>query len=129
MSDDGSLDPHYVSEAGAKVANGTYISCACADLTAQAAAGTVRQGVQEAGQVPRRYLLRRGLRRHQRHHPGDEGPRDQGHAAGIVSGLHKVTYKGLTKTVHFQSNGNIAGTAVYVYKCEERQDRVSGLAP
>ena len=38
MSDDGSLDPHYVSEAGAKVANGTYISCACADLTSAAAA-------------------------------------------------------------------------------------------
>ena len=59
MSDDGSLDPHYVSEAGAKVANGTYISCACADLTSAAAADAVRQGVPEAGQVPGRHLLRR----------------------------------------------------------------------
>ncbi len=49
--------------------------------------------------------------------------------AGIVSGLHKVTYKGLTKVVHFQANGNIAGTAVYVYEVKNGKIGVVGLAP
>ncbi len=46
-----------------------------------------------------------------------------------MNGLHKVTYMGLTKTVHFQSNGNIAGTAVYIYKVKNGKIGVVGLAP
>ena len=38
--------------------------------------------------------------------------------AKVVSGLHSVSYKGLTKTVAFQSDGNISGTSVYIYKVE-----------
>ncbi len=49
--------------------------------------------------------------------------------AGIVSGLHKATYKGLTKTVHFQSNGNIAGNVRLHLQGEERQDRRRRLGP
>ena len=36
--------------------------------------------------------------------------------AEVVQGLKGVTFAGLTKTIHFQSNGDIAGTAEYVYK-------------
>ena len=32
----------------------------------------------------------------------------------LVGELHKITYKGLTKTIHFQAYGNIAGSAIYV---------------
>ncbi len=32
----------------------------------------------------------------------------------IVSELHKISYKGMTKTVKFQSDGNIAGSAIFV---------------
>ena len=38
MSDDGSIDPHYVTQAGATVANGTLLSCACQDITQDPAA-------------------------------------------------------------------------------------------
>jgi branched-chain amino acid transport system substrate-binding protein len=34
--------------------------------------------------------------------------------AGLVAELHKNVYKGLTKTIKFQRNGNIAGAAIYV---------------
>ena len=34
--------------------------------------------------------------------------------AGIVSALHKLSYKGMTKVVKFQTNGNIAGSAIFV---------------
>jgi branched-chain amino acid transport system substrate-binding protein len=33
---------------------------------------------------------------------------------GIVTALHKITYKGITKTIKFQKNGNISGSAIYV---------------
>ena len=46
-----------------------------------------------------------------------------------MNGLHKVTYKGLTKTVHFQPNGNIAGAAMYIYNVKNGKIGVVGLAP
>jgi branched-chain amino acid transport system substrate-binding protein len=36
--------------------------------------------------------------------------------SGIVSALHKLSYKGMTKIVKFQTNGNIAGSAIFVNK-------------
>ncbi len=38
--------------------------------------------------------------------------------ANLVAELHKITFKGITKIVHFQKNGNIAGSAIYVNKVE-----------
>ena len=34
--------------------------------------------------------------------------------AGLVTALHSISYKGITKTVKFQSDGNISGNAIYV---------------
>ncbi|HEY5265758.1 MAG TPA: branched-chain amino acid ABC transporter substrate-binding protein [Acidimicrobiales bacterium] len=34
--------------------------------------------------------------------------------ANIVTELHKISFKGITKTIKFQKNGNIAGAAIYV---------------
>jgi branched-chain amino acid transport system substrate-binding protein len=34
--------------------------------------------------------------------------------AGVVAELHKISYKGVTKLIKFQSDGNIAGAAIYV---------------
>lgn len=130
MSDDGSLDPHYVKDAGASVANGTYISCACADLTKSAAAAPFAKAFQklakfavgtysaEAYDATNTIIdVMKNL-----------GPSKISRGA-IVSKLHTVTYKGLTKTVHFEPNGNIAGTAVYVYKVVNGNIVVQGLAP
>ena len=38
--------------------------------------------------------------------------------ANLVTQLHKITFKGITKVVKFQKNGNIAGSAIYVNKVE-----------
>jgi branched-chain amino acid transport system substrate-binding protein len=38
--------------------------------------------------------------------------------ANLVAELHKISYKGITKTVKFQSDGNIAGNAIYINKVE-----------
>jgi branched-chain amino acid transport system substrate-binding protein len=34
--------------------------------------------------------------------------------AAVVTELHKISYKGITKTIKFQKDGNIAGSAIYV---------------
>jgi branched-chain amino acid transport system substrate-binding protein len=34
--------------------------------------------------------------------------------ANIVAELHKISFKGITKTLKFQKNGNISGSAIYV---------------
>ncbi|HEV3187813.1 MAG TPA: branched-chain amino acid ABC transporter substrate-binding protein [Acidimicrobiales bacterium] len=34
--------------------------------------------------------------------------------SAVVAELHKISYKGITKTIKFQKDGNIAGAAIYV---------------
>ncbi|MGH9106718.1 MAG: branched-chain amino acid ABC transporter substrate-binding protein [Acidimicrobiales bacterium] len=129
MSDDGSLDPHYVKEAGANVANGTYISCACADLTASAAARPFAKAFQKLAGFPvgtysaEAYDCTNTVIDVMKH-LGAHVTRQR-----IVNALHKVTFKGLTKVVHFKPNGNIAGTAVYMYRVKAGKIGVLGLAP
>jgi branched-chain amino acid transport system substrate-binding protein len=36
--------------------------------------------------------------------------------ANVVNELHKISYVGITKTVAFQADGNIAGKAIYAYQ-------------
>jgi len=118
MSDDGSLDPHYVSEAGASVANGTLLSCACTNLgsskvdttfssqfkkLAGFAVGTYSAEAYDASNTIIKALQKIGKNVKR---------------SAVVKALHKVVYTGLTKTVHFQPNGNIAGSTVYLYKVE-----------
>src|ERR1700735_4354529 len=116
MSDDGSLDPNYVSQATAAVANKTLLSCACADLTKGAAAtafasqfkalahfaiGTYSAEAYDAANAT--ISVMKSIGAHVTR-------------AKVVSALHHVSYKGLTKTVAFTSNGNISSTAVYIYQ-------------
>ncbi|HUY29535.1 MAG TPA: branched-chain amino acid ABC transporter substrate-binding protein [Acidimicrobiales bacterium] len=116
MSDDGSLDPHYVSEAGASVANGTLLSCACTNLgssktdttfssqfkkLAGFAVGTYSAEAYDATNTIIKAMAKVG---------------SHVKRSALVKALHKVVYTGLTKTVHFQPNGNIAGSTVYLYQ-------------
>lgn len=115
MSDDGSLDPHYIAQAGASVAKGTVISCACADISKTTTAKSFVSSFKKlAGFAVGTYSaeafdatnaiidVMKGLSKVTR--------------SAVVTGLHKVDYPGITKTVKFKSNGDISGTAVYVYK-------------
>jgi branched-chain amino acid transport system substrate-binding protein len=129
VSDDGSLDPHYVSEAGAKVANGTYISCACADLTSQASGTSFAKAFQKLAKFAVGTYSAEAFDAANAIIDVMKSLGTNVTRAGIVSGLHKVTYMGLTKTVHFQPDGNIAGTAVYIYNVKNGKIGVVGLAP
>jgi branched-chain amino acid transport system substrate-binding protein len=117
MSDDGSKDPTFVKQAGASVAEGTYISCACEDTISGSAFSAFASGYKQlTGQDPGTYsaeaydaanaiisvMAKKGA---------------SVSKSDIISGLHdsSFSYQGITKTVQFQSNGNVAGNAVYMY--------------
>jgi branched-chain amino acid transport system substrate-binding protein len=118
VSDDGSESDTFISQAGQDVASGTLASCACEDITVNPAASSFNTGFKRlAGYVPGIYSgeaydatnavisVMKSI--------GANVTR-----AKVVSGLHSVNYKGLTKTVAFGADGNIAGTSVYIYKAE-----------
>ncbi len=128
FSDDGSLDQKYIDQAGAAVAEKTYISCACADISTNPAAqdfltnfkklagfasGTYSPEAFDAANTIISVL--KGL--------GAGATRQQ-----VVNALKTVDYQGITKEVKFESNGNIAGTAVYIYQVQGGKIVSLGLA-
>ena len=121
FSDDGSLDPHYVSGAGTSVAAGTLISCPCQDLTSNASAASFISDFKTlAGFAIGTYSgesfdatntiiqVMKGIAAAS----GVSGVTRQ----AVVNGLKTVSFTGITKVVHFQSDGNIAGTAEFIYE-------------
>lgn len=113
-SDDGSLDQHYIDQAGAAVAEGTLASCACADITTTSAGSTFASefkklagfavGTYSAEAYDATNAIISVMKQ-----LGTNITRQ-----AVVTGLKSVNYQGITKTVQFQPNGNISGTAVYI---------------
>ena len=120
MSGDGSEDARFISDAGgASVANGAYLSCACADESNNpAAASFVSAYKSQFGAAPAIYSA-------------EAYDATNFVLAAIKSGaitpstinsyLASNSYTGLTKTIKFQSNGNISGGTIYVYKVQNGQ--------
>jgi branched-chain amino acid transport system substrate-binding protein len=121
FSDDGSDSSTLITGTNPpSAANGVYASCACAQL------GTSRADLQFAA----------GFKALAKYAPGVYSAEafdatnaiiaemqilsrtSRGTASitriNIVNGLHKIVYHGLTKTVSFEPDGNIAGKAIYV---------------
>ena len=128
FSDDGSLDPKYIQQAGANVAEGTYISCACADISNNPAAadfltkfkalagfdsGTYSPEAFDAANTIISVLKTLGTKATRQ---------------GVITALKSVDYKGITKEVKFQANGNISGTSVYIYQVKDGKITSLGLA-
>jgi branched-chain amino acid transport system substrate-binding protein len=128
FSDDGSNDPKYIQQAGADVAEGTYVSCACADIStnpdakdfitqfkalAKFDSGTYSPEAYDATNTIISVLKKLGA----------SATREQ-----VIDALKTVDYKGLTKEVKFESNGNIAGTSVYIYQVQSGKIVSLGLA-
>ena len=128
FSDDGSLDPKYIEQAGASVAEGTYISCACADISANPAAqdfvtkfkalagfdsGTYSPEAFDAANTIIAVLKQLGT---------------SATRQSVETALKTVDYKGITKEIKFEANGNIAGTSVYIYQVKDGKIVSLGLA-
>ena len=114
MSGDGSEDARFIQDAGgASVANGAYLSCACADETSNSAAASFVSAYQQMfGTPPAIYSA-------------EAYDATNFVLAAIKSGattssainnyLASNTYTGITKTIKFQSDGNVSGGTIYVY--------------
>lgn len=120
MSGDGSEDARFISDAGGpSVANGAYLSCACADESTNPAATSFVSAYKSMfGTAPAIYsaeaydatnFVLAAIK------SGATTP------SAINSYLASNSYQGLTKTIKFQSNGNISGGTIYVYKVENGQ--------
>ncbi|MEZ0067075.1 branched-chain amino acid transport system substrate-binding protein [Streptacidiphilus sp. MAP12-20] len=117
MSDDGTNDPKFISLAGT-ASEGWQFTCPC--LSAQAATDTATKAFVTnytalANQAPGTYSpegydtantiisVMKGI--------GSDVTR-----AKVVDGLKTVDYKGLTKEIKFQPNGEVTEKGIYVYE-------------
>jgi branched-chain amino acid transport system substrate-binding protein len=128
MSGDGSNDDQYIKDAGgASNANGVYLSCACGDANSDPKAASFVSAYKALnGQAPGTYSgeaydatnalvkVLQGL--------GDKPTQSQ-----VIDAYKKVNYEGLTKTISFNSSGEVSGSAVYMYQVKDGKRVVLGL--
>jgi branched-chain amino acid transport system substrate-binding protein len=133
FSADGSDSPSLIAGTNPhSAANGVYASCACAVLgttktdkvfaagfraTAKFAPGIYSsQGYDAANAIIDAMKL-----------VAEHGGTAAITRENVVTALHKLTFVGLTKTIHFESDGNITGTAIYVNQVQHGQFVQLGL--
>lgn len=127
LSGDGSLDPGFVTAAGAAAAEGALITCAC-KLASEDAGGELGQFAKNyraaTNSQPGTYstegydaagLLIAGIR---------DGMTDRKALLEHVEGLG--TYDGVGKKISFEPNGNIKATGVFVYEVKNGKLAVLG---
>ncbi|HUV57665.1 MAG TPA: branched-chain amino acid ABC transporter substrate-binding protein [Acidimicrobiales bacterium] len=112
MSDDGSLSPALIqATTPASAANGVYLTCACASSTNKSFNAQYQAlahfSAANATYAPEAYDATNAIINAMKH-------MKKVTRVAIVNALHKLTYKGMTKVIKFQKNGNIAGSAIYV---------------
>jgi branched-chain amino acid transport system substrate-binding protein len=129
MSDDGSDSSSLISgTTPASAANNVYVSCACS-ATVPAAFASAYQALSHFSAANATYAAESydatntiiaALKTVK-----------AGTIASVrkelVSALHKITYKGITKTVAFQADGNISGSAIYVSQVQNGTLKQLGL--
>jgi branched-chain amino acid transport system substrate-binding protein len=116
MSGDGSYDPTYIKNAGAKNAEGTFLSCQCSDIASNPKGGDFVTAYKSAfGQDPGAYSAEaydvtnaiisvlKGL--------GDSPTRD-----AVVKAFGSVDYQGLTKEITFGADHNLKVQTAFLYK-------------
>lgn len=128
ISDDGSLDPKYVAQAGATVAEKTYISCACGDISTNPDAKSFLTGFQALATFPSGTYSPEAYDAANTIISVLKGLGTGATRAAVTAAVKTVDYKGITKEVKFAANGNITGTAVYMYQVTSGKIVPLGLA-
>lgn len=112
MSDDGSLSPALIQgTTPASAANGVYLTCACASSTNTTFNSKYQAlahfSAANATYAPEAFDATNAIINAMKSLKHVTRP-------GIIAALHKLTWKGMTKVIKFQKNGNISGSAIYV---------------
>ena len=125
MSDDGSDDNHLISDTNPhSAANGVYASCGCSVLGTTKVDKAFASGFHAlAHYAPAIYSAEAYDAANTIIFVMKEIAAHAGTAAitrqNIVTALHQITFKGITKTISFEHNGNIAGKAIYVNQVQK----------
>jgi branched-chain amino acid transport system substrate-binding protein len=119
MSGDGSEDAKFITDAGGAPAEGAFLSCACADTSNNSNAQSFNAAYRaQFGTAPAIYsaeaydatnAVLQALK------SGSTTP------AAINSYLATINYQAITKAIKFQSDGNVVGNTIYVYKVQNGQ--------
>ena len=128
ISGDGANDDQYISQAGADVANGSYLTCACGDANSDPKAKTfvtqyaalnnnAKPGTYSGEAYDATNALVEVLK----------GLGANADRATTLDAYKKVNFTGLTKQVVFQPSGEVQGDAVYIYLVTNGQRKVLGL--
>jgi branched-chain amino acid transport system substrate-binding protein len=115
MSGDGSLDPHFMSDLS-KLSDGAgvLLSCACSTVGGTAGAKFSTAFKKLAKFIPGTYsaeaydaanLIIAAMNKVKKIN-----------RSSVLGAIHSINFKGLTKTIHFDSNGDVSGSAIYVSK-------------
>jgi len=126
LSGDGSEDSHFVTDGGA-AAESAYLSCACEDTSAASNAAAFNTAYQAAfGTAPAVYS-------------GEAYDATNFLLAAIKSGattptainsyLKTNSWAGVTKTLKFQTSGDVVGGTIYVYQVKSGKIVQIGTAP
>jgi branched-chain amino acid transport system substrate-binding protein len=120
MSGDGSDSTALISGTNPhSAANGVYATCACAVLGTTKADKAFASGFKALAKFPvgiysaEAYDAANTIIFTMKEIAATAGVA-QLTRANIVTALHRITFKGLTKTVSFQANGNISGVDIYI---------------
>lgn len=119
MSGDGSEDAKFITDAGGAPAEGSYLSCACADSTKIPAAQAFNAAYQaQFGVAPAIYSAEGYDATNAVLQAIKAGSTT---ASAINTYLSTINYTGITKTIKFQPDGNIYGGTIYVYEVKSGQ--------
>lgn len=114
VSDDGVNDPKFIAAAGVADADGSYVTCPCGSTNGTAAGQAFTSAYQSAFHVaPGTYSAE-----------GYDAANviltaigaGKTSASAINSYLADHTFKGITKTIKFDSQGEVTGGGIYVYQ-------------
>lgn len=116
MSGDGSLSPALIQgTTPASAANGVLLTCACSTSNNKkfnvAYHHIAHFSAANATYAPESYDATNAIINAMKHLKKIT-------RLGVVNMLHRLAFKGITKVVKFQKNGNIAGSAIFVNKVE-----------
>ncbi|OAA25597.1 amino acid/amide ABC transporter substrate-binding protein, HAAT family [Frankia sp. EI5c] len=120
MAGDGARDTRYITRAGAEVAEGTYFSCACAEVADNAGAEdfvasyrATNDGAQPGTYSGEAYDATRALVDVLRT-VGDDPDRQT-----VARAFADVSWKGLTREISFEATGELRRPTVYLYRVED----------
>jgi branched-chain amino acid transport system substrate-binding protein len=126
-SGDGSLDPQYVAQAGKSAAEGTYLTCPCGDANSDPKAAAfvasfkkVNKGAKPGTYSGEAYDATMALA---------DVFKKLGKGAdreSVVKAFADVDFQGITKTVAFNSTGEVKGSNVFVYQVKNGAISVLG---